>query len=102
MAVTAGWRHTLEIVGAPGLALSLLLFLTIRDPKSVSSLFSSLRYMSSGNISEPPPPRGMSLSALGDRIKACARVSRFRKVTLAAALNDIGFWALVAWQVRYS
>ena len=86
LAVLAGWRHTLEIVGAPGLALAALLFLTVRDPKAGEG----------GRAKE-----GLGLNALRERALACARVPKFRKLTAAAALNDVGFWALVAWQASF-
>ncbi|GHP12484.1 hypothetical protein PPROV_001121200 [Pycnococcus provasolii] len=101
LAVTAGWRHTLEIVGLPGVALAALLFLTVRDPSKNGGARTKRGRVGEQSATAPPKKESISFQALRQRAMQCASVKRFQKITLAAALNDIGFWALVAWQATF-
>ena len=84
---TSNWRDLLFWIGIPGLAVAVFLAL-MKDPRKEQRPLVDDR------------PKQQS-SEIWPAIKDIVKKPSFQATTLAAALNDIGFWSLVSWQTLY-
>lgn len=83
----SSWRDLLFWVGVPGMGIAFLLSL-FKDPR---------------NKTHPTlvAPSGISLSQLWPTIQILLQTPSYRSVTIAASINDIGFWSLISWQAIF-
>ena len=54
-----------------------------------------------GRVWRPPPPPPPSTADVFASIKTLLSSRAFQAITVAAAINDVGSWALVAWQATF-
>lgn len=122
----SAWRQLLTWLGPPGLIIAVLCLLTVDEPRQgrafLGDPLKSSRFLSglnasknkySGNgsgggstalavASDPPrPPVTATISESIDKIKVLLKSPAFVALTAAAAFNDVGSWALVAWQATF-
>eukprot|EP00210_Caulerpa_lentillifera_P005112 g4884.t1 len=81
----ASWRDLLFWLGIPGFAIAVLTFLQ-PDPRKQKMKDIEKSY----NIGE-----------LWNTTKETVQSSAFQFTTLAASLNDVGFWSLISWQALF-
>lgn len=107
------WRQLLSWLGPPGIVIAVLCFLTIDETRPrnkgflgdpiKSSRFLS-RTMSSEALVAPAPEQistTQSLAESMDKLKVLIRDPAFLSLTIASTFNDVGSWALVAWQATF-
>jgi predicted MFS family arabinose efflux permease len=80
-----GWRMTFVIVGVPGLALALLVRLTVREPVR-------------GRFDAKPPPERQALWAV---LSTLWRTRAFRWMTLAATLHVFAGFGAQNWHTSF-
>jgi MFS family permease len=123
------WRTLLQWLGPPGLALAVLVLLTVDEPRAArpftgpplrSSKF--LAAAAAAARAPPPPPRPAAAAAAAAfapaavaapppgadslaqslaKLRVLVRTPAFLALTFSAAFNDVGSWALVAWQATF-
>jgi len=96
----SSWRDLLFWIGIPGLGIASLLAI-VPDPRQAQPI-------STEAVMDPAPTASVSPEAQPhDRMKLVSTIrtilqSRsFQATTLAASLNDIGFWSLISWQAIF-
>jgi len=122
----SAWRQLLTWLGPPGLIIAVLCLLTIDEPRQGGAFLGdplkSSRFLSGLNTnkkndkkdmsgggstalavtSDPPsPPVTATISESVDKVKVLLKSPAFVALTAAATLNDVGSWALVAWQATF-
>ena len=107
------WRQLLSWLGPPGIVIGVLCFLTIDETRTRNKGFlgdpiKSSRFLSRTTSSEAlvaTAPEHMSTTqSLGesmDKLKVLIRDPAFLSLTIASTFNDVGSWALVAWQATF-
>ena len=120
------WRQLLSWLGPPGIIIAILCLLTIDEPRQGASGFlgdpiKSSRFLSSnfretykskGSIANKrsstavvpvnqPSNKPESVSESLSKLKILVSDPAFLSLTAAATFNDVGSWALVAWQATF-
>jgi MFS family permease len=124
------WRKLLRWLGPPGLVIAMLTFLTIDEPRNkqgfVGNPLKSSRFFwnSDKNINNGTTgidaEQGAMVAAAGGgngaiiavkttdtvgesiaKLRILLSTPAFLALTLAATFNDVGSWALVAWQATF-
>lgn len=107
------WRQLLSWLGPPGIVIAVLCFLTIDETRPRNKGFlgdpiKSSRFLSRTTSSEAliaPAPEQISttqsLAESMDKLKVLIRDPAFLSLTIASTFNDVGSWALVAWQATF-
>mmetsp|Transcript_6815 Transcript_6815/g.13545 ORF Transcript_6815/g.13545 Transcript_6815/m.13545 type:complete len:584 (-) Transcript_6815:111-1862(-) len=107
------WRQLLSWLGPPGIVIAVLCLLTIDETRPRNKGFlgdpiKSSRFLSRTTSSEAlvaPAPEHMSttqsLAESMDKLKVLIRDPAFLSLTIASTFNDVGSWALVAWQATF-
>ncbi len=116
------WRQLLAWLGPPGMIVALLIFLTVDEVRKDNKGFlgdplKSSRFLRNG-ASNPATPAGSSAGAVAvpapehlttrqsiseslEKAKGMVADPAFIALTVASTFNDIGSWALVAWQATF-
>jgi len=125
----SAWRQLLAWLGPPGVVIALLCLLTVDEPRSgqgfLGDPLKSSRFLSGLNRSTSQGSRGSAVPALpalppnavgarpsrgktsdtlaesASKLRELASSPAFISLTAAAAFNDVGSWALVAWQATF-
>ncbi len=113
----SAWRQLLVWLGPPGLIIAVLCLLTVDEPRQgrafLGDPLKSSRFLSGLNsgkngsaalavAADPPsPPVTATISESIDKVKELLKSPAFVALTAAAAFNDVGSWALVAWQATF-
>jgi MFS family permease len=124
----SAWRQLLTWLGPPGLIIAVLCLLTVDEPRQSRAFLGdplkSSRFLSGLNASKeidkknlsmsgdgstaltvasdpPRPPVTATISESIDKVKELLKSPAFIALTAAAAFNDVGSWALVAWQATF-
>lgn len=114
------WRQLLQWLGPPGLVIAVLCLLTVDEPRQgkgggfLGDPIKSSRFLSGLNKSKSAEHRGLatvpatpvaatsdSLGESAEKLKVLVSSPAFIALTAAAAFNDVGSWALVAWQATF-
>jgi len=115
------WRQLLRWLGPPGLIIAVMCLLTVDEPRAgrgflgdpiKSSRFltglnaTSVAKNSLGSVAPPSLPNNSNVSTISlgeslERLKELVCSPGFLALTAAAAFNDVGSWALVAWQATF-
>lgn len=113
------WRQLLTWLGPPGIVIAVLCFLTIDEVRSsnkgfLGDPFKSSRFLrntdSSNKILDktvdevPVPEHPSTTQTLAEsmtKVKGMIADPAFISLTAASTFNDIGSWALVAWQATF-
>ncbi|MAG29774.1 MAG: MFS transporter [Deltaproteobacteria bacterium] len=82
LADQVGWRQTFLIVGLPGIALALVIRLTLREPSRGAS-------EGRGDIDAPP--------SLAEVLRYFARMRTYRHICAATALYNFASYGFLAW-----
>lgn len=111
------WRKLLSWLGPPGFAIAILCLLTVDEPRIgkgfLGDPMKSSRFLQGFNslrngaqnaaqtreIAESPPPVPLSESLT--KLRGLVSSPGFLALTVASAFNDVGSWALVAWQATF-
>jgi MFS family permease len=110
------WRKLLSWLGPPGFAIAILCLLTVDeprigkgflgDPMKSSRFLQGFNSLRNGKTSaqtwetaESPPPVPLSESLT--KLRGLVSSPGFLALTVASAFNDVGSWALVAWQATF-
>lgn len=86
-----GWRMTFVILGLPGIALAVLVRLTLREPVR-------------GRFDSPPPEKQTSeqeQATLGEVFQHLWKTRAFRYLTLAATLHVFAGWGAANWNPAF-
>ena len=122
----SAWRQLLSWLGPPGLIIAVLCLLTVDEPRAgrgfLGDPIKSSRFLSGLNnnnnnnaskngsggggggalvVAPPSPPVSATLAESMDKLKELLSSKPFLALTAAAAFNDVGSWALVAWQATF-
>lgn len=100
LADAVGWRLTFVCFGIPGLLLTLLLLLTVREPArgAVDGLSESVDGSSSGGEGAIAGERGgEDDSSLWSVLRYLLGLRTYRQLLIAGALNAFANWSLLAW-----
>jgi len=120
----SSWRQLLFWLGPPGLAIAALALLTLDEPRKpvgnvLGDVFSSSKFTSSAtrdlsrsqkdSFDASTVAAKVKKEAVGkeeeasmwESVKDLVASPVFQAVTLAAAMNDVGSWALVSWQATF-
>jgi MFS family permease len=120
-AALSAWRQLLAWLGPPGVGIAVLCLLTVDEPRKkggfLGSPLKSSRFLSGANnasgaraagssaavaaAAAGPAPTSDSLPQSMDKLRVLLSSPAFLALTFAAALNDVGSWALVAWQATF-
>lgn len=112
------WRQLLTWLGPPGVIIAILCFLTIDEVRSsnkgfLGDPFKSSRFLSTGSrniekdtkVQKTVEPEhlstGQTLAESMTKVKGMIADPAFISLTAASTFNDIGSWALVAWQATF-
>ena len=107
------WRKLLRWLGPPGFAIALLCLLTVDEPRSTKGFLGnplkSSRFLWGANGGrQPVAPAVQALTSTSDsvgesidKLRGLVGSPAFLALTAAAAFNDVGSWALVAWQATF-
>lgn len=115
------WRQLLRWLGPPGLIISVMCLLTVDEPREgrgfLGDPLKSSRFLAGLNVSSDtksrsnklatrpvpnnPNPSTISLGESLEKLKELVCSPGFLSLTAAAAFNDVGSWALVAWQATF-
>lgn len=85
----ASWRHLLFWLGIPGFAIAVLFFV-LADPRKQKKTEKKEKKEGDDAVKE-----------LWITMKETVRSPAFQYTTLAASLNDVGFWSLISWQAVF-
>lgn len=83
---SVGWRWAFAVVGLPGLAVALLVRLTLPEP---------VRGISEGRSDRDDAP------GIGETIRYLAKIPTFRHLALAAGLYGMTAYGLLTWAVTF-
>ena len=83
----SSWRDLLFWIGIPGLGIGFLMAL-VQDPREQ-------------NRSLPSDRSKQGNEEMRSKIERILQSKSFQFTTLAASLNDIGFWSLISWQAIF-
>ena len=115
----SAWRQLLAWLGPPGIVIAILCFLTIDETRSsnkgfLGDPFKSSRFLRNGHskndmeiesantqASVERLSTGQSISESMDKLKVLIKDPAFISLTAASTFNDVGSWALVAWQATF-
>lgn len=120
----SAWRQLLQWIGPPGLIIAVLCLLTVDEPRAgrgfLGDPIKSSRFLSGLNSTKsidapggstaaalmttqapPKPPVTATLAESMEKLKELLSSPGFLALTFAAAFNDVGSWALVAWQATF-
>jgi hypothetical protein len=111
----SAWRTLLRWLGPPGLLMAALALLTVEEPRQRASKATPSAQQAPGEapllaagaasdgvtaaLAPRAAPLGIGESLAGLRGLLASR--SFLTLTAAAALNDVGSWALVSWQATF-
>lgn len=110
------WRQLLAWLGPPGIVIAVLCFLTIDEVRSgnkgfLGDPFKSSRFLRStetkreDELQQIPAPEhpstSQTLAESMTKVKGMIADPAFISLTAASTFNDIGSWALVAWQATF-
>lgn len=85
----SSWRDLLFWIGIPGLGIAFLLAL-VPDPRQTTQ-----------DTDSTQRPSELQKKKLPSIIRTIVQRRSFQATTLAASLNDIGFWSLISWQAIF-
>ena len=124
----SAWRQLLSWLGPPGIVIAVLCLLTVDEPRAgrgfLGDPIKSSRFLSGLNStksesvdvpgggatstalatttqSPPSPPVTATIGESLVKVKELLASPGFIALTFAAAFNDVGSWALVAWQATF-
>ncbi|KAF6255340.1 hypothetical protein COO60DRAFT_1627563 [Scenedesmus sp. NREL 46B-D3] len=96
-----GWRDLFTWIGIPGFAIALLMLLTVREPRhedgGAAAAPGSAAKGADGAQGPAAPAAGVGATEPLDLLGMKA----FQATTVAAALNDVGSYALIAWHSTF-
>lgn len=89
--VVGSWREVLKWIAVPGFLISLALLFALPEPRTNKQSVAIAAAQKDANDPEPLGPAFLKL----------LRNPAFITTTMAAALNDVGSYALIAWQSTF-
>jgi len=99
MGQASSWRDLLFWIGIPGLGIAFLLAL-VPDPRQTRSAETSSASSPVTSVSANKSLKSQ-MEELFSTIQTILQNRSFQATTLAASLNDIGFWSLISWQALF-